>query len=311
MKNNKAKLLGLALSTSFVLSSLAPAVANASSEEENQTTTYAAEKSAESVSPNTVNDLLEKANNLKDLISSTESPLKSPLLNAIDKIMEALGKIDYTTGGPRVELASDSLEAILVATRDLTTKTESVHRDIGFKITKAVIVMSDPFSSQKRIEKASQDLKAALDKAQQSPDLTENDIATVYVKEELREVIKEARKAKGIKELTKEQRKELVEAIRKAVHTKNKNRVTVAEINQATDELKEYLDNMVIGEVEEEAEQPTNPENEEVIDPEFSHVDVEDEDKKAIEEEDSTKEETNDQENEEVVETIPEEIINK
>lgn len=310
MKNNKAKLLGLALSASFVLSSVAPAVANASSEIENESTTYAAEKSAQSVSPSTVNDLLEKANNLKDLISSTENPLKSPLLKAIDKIMEALGKIDYTTGGPRVELASDSLEAILVATRDLTTKTESVHRDIGFKITKAVIVMSDPFSSQKRIEKASQDLKAAIDKAQQSPNLTENDIATVYVKEQLREVIREARKAKGIKELTKEQRKELVEAIRKAVHTKNKNRVTVAEVNQATDELKEYLDNMVIGEVEEEAEQPTNPENEEVIDPEFSHVDVEN--KKATEEEDSTKKETTDQENEEVVETIPEEeIINK
>lgn len=306
MKNNKAKLLGLALSASFVLSSVAPAVSNASSETDNQSTTYAAEKSAESVSPNTVNDLLEKANDLKDLISSTESPLKAPLLKAIDKIMEALGKIDYTTGGPRVELASDSLEAILVATRDLTTKTESVHRDIGFKITKAVIVMSDPFSSQKRIEKASQDLKSALDKAQQSPDLTENDIATVYVKEQLREVIKEARKTKGIKELTKEQRNELVEAIRKAVHTKNKNRVTVAEINKATDELKEYLDNMVIGEVEEEAEQPTNPENEEVIDPEFSHVDVENE--KAVEEENSTKEEKANQEN---VENLTEEEIDR
>lgn len=286
MKNNKARLLGLALSASFVLSSVAPAVANASVETENKATTYAAETNAESVSPETVKDLLEKAKNLKDIISSTENPQKEALLKAIDQIMEALGKIDYTTGGSRVELASDSLEAILVATRDLTTKTESVHRDIGFKITKAVIVITDPFSSQQRIEKASKDLNVAIEKAQQSPDLTENDIATVYVKEELREVIKEARKAKGNKELTKEQRKELEEAIRKAVRAKNKNKATVAEINQATAELREYLDNMVIGEAEEEEpEQPADPEkDEETVDPEFSHVDTE-KDEEVVEEE--------------------------
>lgn len=164
----------------------------------------------------------------------------TPYLDAVNKIIDLLNSFDIKSSGPRLNLASDSLEAILVATRDLTNKTEAAHRDIGFAVTRAVIVLADPFASVEKIASTSENLREVVDKAKQSPDITENDIATVYKKEKINKLIAEARNYRLHNLENREYReikKELNKAISKAVMTKLTNRVSVGEIDKAYEEL--------------------------------------------------------------------------
>ena len=262
MKNIKVKLLSVALSATCLLSSVTPVAAYSSEASEVDTTAYSLELNDNSVTPNEVEDVVEKAKEVKEVVSETNAPVSEPLNNTIDKIIGSLTTIDPKSGAPRVKLASDALEAILIATWDLTNKTERVHRDIGFEVTRAVITMCDPFASDEKIKNQSESLKRIIEEAKNSPDLTDEDIATVYVKQNLAKTLSEARKLRFNKEITKKQKDLLNEAIRNTLRVKMKNRVTVAEINEATASLREFLDNFQVGKVE---EPEITPVDEEVI----------------------------------------------
>lgn len=116
MKNIKVKLLSVALSATCLLSSVTPVAAYSSEASEVDTTAYSLELNDNSVTPNEVEDVVEKAKEVKEVVSETNAPVSEPLNNTIDKIIGSLTTIDPKSGAPRVKLASDALEAILIAT---------------------------------------------------------------------------------------------------------------------------------------------------------------------------------------------------
>ena len=267
MKNTKSKLLGLVLSASFVLSAAAPAVASASAEDV-VTTNYAATQiDPSAVSPEKINDIIAKAEGLRSLLKGVPSPIKGPYVQALDKVIGTLKKIDPSKAGPRVELASKTVDAIKFSIKDIQDKTKKAHVDIGVEITKAAITLADPKLSSEQAAKAIENLKNAEEKAKESADITDNDVATIYVKKPLEELIREAKKLIRSKDLTKEEKEELTKAIREAVHTKNKVKVTVGEISDAQANLLDVVSSLTADEVEE-------PVEDETIDPEFNNEDV-------------------------------------
>ncbi len=136
-----------------------------------------------------------------------------------------------------------------------------------------------------------------MNTAKESADITDEDVATIYVKKDLNKLIDYARKLKlNNKELTKEEKAQLSDAIKKAVHTKNKARVTVAEINQATEELQSFLENLLTAD-------DTDPDQGEVIDPEFNEEDPEEVEEPVDEETEETEEESEQPADEETEET--------
>ncbi|RGB76387.1 CAMP factor family pore-forming toxin [Anaerococcus nagyae] len=267
MKNTKTKLLGLTLSASFVLSSLAPAVASASAEDV-ATSNYAVTQiDPSAINPEKIKDVIDRAESLKKIVNNLPVPGKGGYLKALDKIIGTLKNLDPSKAGPRVELASDTIEAIRFSIKDIQNKTKKAHVDIGVEITKAALVMVDPYASNEKIAKASEKLQKAIETAKESADITAQDVATIYVKKPLANLIEEARKLRRNKDLTEDQKAELNKAIKEAVHTKNQARVTVGEITAAQAKLQNFLDNFTIGKVE-------NPTEEETIDPEFNDKDV-------------------------------------
>lgn len=240
MKNKKMKLGSLALALTLSTAAICPAFADNGQGHELEENAY--EYSALMANEERAIDLKAKAEQIKKLL--LDSGAFGPYVKLVDNIIDLLDGIDLKTGGPRISLAADSLDAILVATRDLTNKTEAVHRQIGFAVTKAVIVIANPFASQDAIDKAAENIEKVIIEAKDSPDITEDDLATVYKKEKLNKLIKEAKAYKANKlnkKEYKELRDELDMAINKAVKTKLATRVTVREINDAYAELEAVL----------------------------------------------------------------------
>lgn len=244
MKNSKAKILSLGLSASFVLSAMAPAVASANAEPVN--TSYYTQINPNAVNPEKIKDIIDRAEDLIKVVNKLPIPGKGPYVKALEKIIGALKNVDPSKAGPRVQLASESIEAIRFSINDIQGKTKKAHVEIGLQITKAALTLADPYASNEKLEKANEQLKEAMNTAKESADITDEDVATIYVKKDLNKLIDYARKLKlNNKELTKEEKAQLSDAIKKAVHTKNKARVTVAEINQATEELQSFLENLL------------------------------------------------------------------
>ena len=295
MKNSKAKILSLGISASFVLSAMAPAVASANAEPVN--TSYYTQINPNAVNPEKIKDIIDRAEDLIKVVNKLPIPGKGPYVKALEKIIGALKNVDPSKAGPRVELASESIEAIRFSINDIQGKTKKAHVEIGLQITKAALTLADPYASNEKLEKANEQLKEAMNTAKESADITDEDVATIYVKKDLNKLIDYARKLKlNNKELTKEEKAQLSDAIKKAVHTKNKARVTVAEINQATEELQSFLENLLTAD-------DTDPDQGEVIDPEFNEEDPEEVEEPADEEAEETEEETEQPADEEAEET--------
>ena len=295
MKNSKAKILSLGISASFVLSAMAPAVASANAEPVN--TSYYTQINPNAVNPEKIKDIIDRAEDLIKVVNKLPIPGKGPYVKALEKIIGALKNVDPSKAGPRVQLASESIEAIRFSINDIQGKTKKAHVEIGLQITKAALTLADPYASNEKLEKANEQLKEAMNTAKESADITDEDVATIYVKKDLNKLIDYARKLKlNNKELTKEEKAQLSDAIKKAVHTKNKARVTVAEINQATEELQSFLENLLTAD-------DTDPDQGEVIDPEFNEEDPEEVEEPADEEAEETEEESEQPADEEAEET--------
>ena len=294
MKNSKAKILSLGISASFVLSAMAPAVASANAEPVN--TSYYTQINPNAVNPEKIKDIIDRAEDLIKVVNKLPIPGKGPYVKALEKIIGALKNVDPSKAGPRVELASESIEAIRFSINDIQGKTKKAHVEIGLQITKAALTLADPYASNEKLEKANEQLKEAMNTAKESADITDEDVATIYVKKDLNKLIDYARKLKlNNKELTKEEKAQLSDAIKKAVHTKNKARVTVAEINQATEELQSFLENLLTAD-------DTDPDQGEVIDPEFNEEDPEEVEEPVDEETEEESEQPADEETEETEE---------
>lgn len=231
-KNKKTKLASLALALALSSAAVGPAFADtASPAQEGPAYEY-------NIEAETPEELKAEARDLKESLLDV-GPF-APYLKVIYKIIDILNSFDIKSSGPRLNLASDSLEAILVATRDLTNKTETTHRNIGFAVTRAVIVLADPFASTDKIASASENLKEVISQAKESPDITENDIATVYKKQKLNKLIAEAKNYR-LHNLGNKEYKAIRDELNKAIKTKLTNRVSVGEIDKAYEELEATL----------------------------------------------------------------------
>jgi len=295
MKNTKSKLLGLVLSASFVLSAAAPAVASASAEDVVTTNYTATQIDPSAVNPEKIKDVINSAESLKKIVKNLPIPGKGGYTNVIDKVIGALKNLDPSKAGPRVELASNTIDAIKFSINDIQGKTKKAHVEMGIEITKAAITLADPELSSEQVAKAIENLKNAEEKAKESADITDNDVATIYVKKPLEELIHEARKLRSSKDLTKEEKEELTKAIREAVHTKNKAKATVGEISDAQANLLDIVSSLTADEVEE-------PVEDETIDPEFNNEDVNEEET----EDEEVPEDAEETEDEEVPEDVEE-----
>lgn len=299
MKNQKTKLLAITLSASFVLSSMAPALASANSMDLAASSTYT-QLDPEAINPEVITDLISKAEDLKKLLHYL--PNAKVYERALDIIINVLKKIDPAKAANKVKLASESIDAIKFSIEDIQGKTKKAHVDIGLEITKAALVVANPNASNARVEKASENLKLAIEKAKNSKDITDNDVATIYVKKELNNTIEEARKLRRNKDLSKEEKEAITKAIREAEHSKNKIKVTVGEIKAANAKLKEFLASFVSEEeeIDEEIQTPEFPENpeEEVEEPEDEIVNSEEETEEPEDEIVDPEEETEESEDE-------------
>lgn len=264
MKNTKTKLLALGLSASFVLSSVGPGVAFAS-EEKLATSSYT-QIDKDFVSQEKINQTISKAEDLKKLLNKIPSPLKPTYNKALDIIIKGLKNIDPEKAGSRLDLATESIEAIRFSIKDIQGKTKKAHVDIGFEITRAALVLANPKASNDQIAKAYEKLINAKEVAKNSDDIGLDDVATIYVKKDLFELIDYAKKLRKSQDLNENDLAELNFAIKKAIQVKHNPRTTVGEVYEAVGELQNVIDKLSIKE-----------NSDETIDPDFSHVDITDE----------------------------------
>lgn len=126
MKNKKRKLLSITLSASFVLSSIAPATAKASSIDMTQSSYYV-NLDPDTVNPEIITDLISKAEGLKNIL--THIPNAKVYEHALDIIINVLKRIDPAKAANKVKLASESIDAIKFSIEDIQGKNR-----IGAKI---------------------------------------------------------------------------------------------------------------------------------------------------------------------------------
>ncbi|WP_151409387.1 glycogen/starch/alpha-glucan phosphorylase [Anaerococcus sp. Marseille-P9784] len=126
MKNQKSKLLAITLSASFVLSSIAPATAKASSIDMAQSSYYV-NLDPDTVNPEIITDLISKAEGLKNILK--HKPNAKVYEHALDIIINVLKRIDPAKAANKVKLASESIDAIKFSIEDIQVKNR-----IGAKI---------------------------------------------------------------------------------------------------------------------------------------------------------------------------------
>ena len=303
MRNTKIKLLAMSLSASFVLSSVAPSLASASAMDSTTNTNYT-QIDPNAVSPETIDSVIKRAEALEKIVKLI--PGAQPYAKALDIIINTLKKIDPAKAAKKVQLASKSIDAIKFSIEGMQDKTKKAHVDMGVEITKDVLVLADPYASNQRIDRAIESLKKAEEAAKNSAEITDEDVATIYVKKDLNNTIEEAKKLRRNKGITKEEREEINQAIKKAEHTKNKAKVTVAEIKAATAELQDFIDNFLAGDTPEVPKENELPEVPEVIEEEAEEEEAEEEASKDSENEDEIEENTED----DLIEVIDPEFSN-
>ena len=168
--------------------------------------------------------------------------------------------------GARLDLATESIEAIRFSIKDIQDKTKKAHVDIGFEITRAALVLANPKANHDQITKAYDKLINAKEVAKNSDDIGLDDVATIYVKKDLSELINYAKKLRKSQDLNENDLAELNFAIKKAIQVKHNPRASVGEVYESIGVLQNIIDKLSLKEVSNEP-----------IDPDFSHVEITDE----------------------------------
>ena len=173
-----------------------------------------------------IRDLLKAAFNLRGLIEAL-----------------AHGGIpfyDPSTIMPRIKLVATTIDTIHTATTTLQNKVSPAHVELGLEVTKAVLLTANPASTVKELDAEGAALKAHLEKVSQYPDLTPNDVATVYVRTNFSKTIWQVRADRDRYILGHKSAavyKTLNHAITKAVGVRLDPKTTVGNIQAARTEL--------------------------------------------------------------------------
>ncbi|MSS46614.1 fimbrial protein [Cutibacterium sp. WCA-380-WT-3A] len=147
---------------------------------------------------------------------------------------------DPATIMPRVKLVATTVDTIHTATTTLQNKVRPAHVELGLEVTKAVLLTINPASTAKELDAEASALKARLAKVSQYPDLTPNDVATIYVRANFGKTIWQVRANRDKYILGHKSAavyKTLNGAITKAVGVKLDPKATVGKIQAARTDL--------------------------------------------------------------------------
>lgn len=147
---------------------------------------------------------------------------------------------DPSTIMPRIKLVATTIDTIHTATTTLQNKVRPAHVELGLEVTKAVLLTANPASTAKELDAEGAALKARLEKVSQYPDLTPNDVATVYVRTNFSKTIWQVRANRDRYILGHKSAavyKTLNHAITKAVGVRLNPKTTVGNIQAARTEL--------------------------------------------------------------------------
>lgn len=147
---------------------------------------------------------------------------------------------DPATFQARIKLVSTTVDTIRTAVTTLQNKVRPAHVELGLEVTKAVLLTINPGVTAKELDAECDALKARLTKVSQYPDLTANDVATVYVRANFGKTIWQVRVNRDqhiLGHKSAEVYKTLNRAIIKAVGVKLDPNATVGKIQAARTEL--------------------------------------------------------------------------
>lgn len=251
----KNKNLSLLLAGVITLSTLAPVASSV----------YANELETPELTEDNQNAILEnleeKESQLKDLKSED---LDEETEKNVDKLLDFMQELKdqeeqkvgpygtrafvipkYNAIPQRIALISEIIETISKSTKELSNKVRKAQTKIGLEITKAVIIVVNPASTEAKITGEVEKLQKVYAEVLEYPDLKDDDEATIYVKAKLDKAIWNARVTRDKEILGKasfEVYNTLNKNITKAVGVWANPKATVAEVNQAIEDLKAALD---------------------------------------------------------------------
>lgn len=141
---------------------------------------------------------------------------------------------------PRIDLLINVAETITADATELVDSEQQAHIIIGFSVSRALLKAADIFESAEGLNKASESLKASLEKARQVPKLTDQSKRTHYTLQQLDKAIANA-KSLRYKELRfkldAEKLAEVDMLIKQAVAVRRNAQATVGEVKAITNEL--------------------------------------------------------------------------
>lgn len=242
----KKKFLSFILSVTMFASTFS-LCSNVSFAKTNYTSYYnSVEHKAKELNKNITNPQYEELT--KKLIKSlkkVESSVEANDLKASGARFSAETIYDLNSIGARIDLFNEIAKTITVASTELCDKVMAAHTEIGFEISKALIIAADPFRSVDDIKEEIIRLQKSLEKARTMPEIKDTDFATIYVKSNLKKAIWNTRFERDRKILGKVPFKvyhKLNKNITKAVGIQLNPRSTVKNVKDAIANLKIALD---------------------------------------------------------------------
>ncbi|WP_073998141.1 CAMP factor family pore-forming toxin [Anaerococcus urinomassiliensis] len=255
MKNNKL-FIGM-LSVTLLANTIAPASHKALNINPLKLSVVYADKENDSEK----DDVTSKLDYLGDLIKGIENIAGGLTGNQLDWLKAIKNAYDLTSkilkNGlvsaseirtkliPRIDLLINVAETITADATELVDSQQQAHVIVGFSVTHALLKALDLFEGPEGLNKASDDLKASLEKARQVPKLTDDSKRTHYTLEKLDRAISNAKSIRNKELKYKLDPNKLAEVdmtIKKAVDVRRNGQATVSEVNSITDELNKLID---------------------------------------------------------------------
>lgn len=250
----KKKLVGV-LAITLLSNAAMPAVYAANQTDDvNAPVVYATEERT----VNEVNSKLDRLSNLIKGIKDISDSLTDGQLNLLNRLESAFDFIDKIVNKkignikelrtkiiPRIDLLINVAETITADATELNDSEQEAHVIIGFSVTRAMLKATDIFETADGLNKASEDLSSALERAREIPKQTENSVRTHYNLDKLNRALSRAKNLRNRELKNKLDPSKLAEidiAIRKTDNVRRNTRATVLEVKNATEELDKIID---------------------------------------------------------------------
>lgn len=250
----KKKLVGVLAITLLSNAAMPSVYAANQTDDVNAPVVYATEERT----VNEVNSKLDCLSNLIKGIKDISDSLTDGQLNLLNRLENAFDFIDKIVNKkignikelrtkiiPRIDLLINVAETITADATELNDSEQEAHVIIGFSVTRAMLKATDIFETADGLNKASEDLSSALERAREIPKQTENSVRTHYNLDKLNRALSRAKNLRNRELKNKLDPSKLAEidiAIRKTDNVRRNTRATVLEVKNATEELDKIID---------------------------------------------------------------------